>query len=150
MEDDCGRNKRRTLKELYEFGGRYVNYKLGSLGALVGGGVACATNIDHGLRSGVFSGARQALYVFLVGGYNTKTCEKMAEKFDSRILSLIVSSLVPTAQSGIMMYFYHKFLGTPDPGQTALTISLLNIPAFFLLGRNFRKHYEQGTKGILH
>ncbi len=158
LESNRGVIKRRTsivrrtgrlVKNTYDWSKNHINYRLGTIGAGIGGGIAFFTNYDHGLLQGSLAFGKQAAYVLFVGGYNARTCEKLAKKFKSKSLSLTAASAGSTIQAGVLMYAFHKILGTPDAAQTALTISALNLPAFLGLGYYFRKHHDKGSKGIL-
>ncbi len=138
------------VKDFYYWSKNYINYKMGLLGAAITGLIAFASNYSHGFSPAAYAFGKQAVFVFLFGGYNIKTCEKMSEKFKSRFSSLTAATLVPALQAGIAFYILHKTLGTPEAAITALSASASNLPGYFVFANNYRKHHEKGTKGIFH
>jgi uncharacterized membrane protein YfcA len=138
------------FKNFYYWSKKYINYKMGLIGAVITGSIAFASNYSHGFSPAAYAFGKQAVFVLFFGGYNIKTCEKMSEKFKSKFLSLTAATLVPALQAAIAFYILHKIGGTPEPTITALAASAANLPPFFVFGYNYRKHHEKGTKGILH
>jgi len=141
-------DNRNILRKGYDWSKNHINYKLGAAGAGVGGGIAFYANFEHGLLPSSLAFAKQAVYVFIAGGYNSRTCEKLAKKFDSKTLSVASSAVGTTLQAGVLMYGLHSLTGTPNALETASYISLLNFPVFLGLGSYFRKHHDNGTKGL--
>jgi len=138
-----------SVKGTYHWSKKYINYKMGALGASFAGGIAFYENYNHGFNPATFAFAKQAALVVFVGGLNSKTCEKMAKKFKSKPLSLSTATIVSTIQSGAIIYFVHKISGTPEAENTALAISSLNLPAFFGLGWYYRNKHDKGeSKGL--
>ena len=139
----------RRMKKGIAWVNNYINFKAGTIGAAVSGGIAFYSNYSHGLEEAALAMGRQAAYVFLAGGFNVKCVEKWAKKFDSKYLSIATGTIATTVQAGTMMYGYHELLGTPEAFNTALGVSGINIVAFTYLGNYFRKHYDNGTDPML-
>ena len=138
------------VKQFYYWSKKYINYKIGLIGAVITGLIAFASNYSHGSSPAAYAFVKQAVFVFFFGGYNIKTCEKLSETFNLRFLSLTAATLVPVLQAAIAFYILHKIGGTPEAAITALAASAVNLPPFFVFGYIYRKHHEKGTKGILH
>lgn len=134
-------------REFYEWSKKYVNYKIGLMGAIGAGSIACYSNYKHGFVPSALAFGKQAVFALCVGGYNSRVCEKMARKYKSKTLSLAVATFVPTVQTGLALYIYHKCLLTPEAFKTALNISIINLPAFLIMGYYFRRNHEKGIKG---
>lgn len=138
------------VRGAYNWSKNHINYKMGLFGAGFAGAIAFYKNYSHGFSPAAWAFGKQAAFVIFAGGLNTRTCQKMANRFDSKFLSVAAATIVPTIQAGVLMYAVHKIGGTPEAANTALTISCLNIPAFFGLGLYYRNKYEKGEKkGLL-
>mgnify|MGYP006283933211 CR=1 FL=1 len=127
----------------------HVNYKLGSIGASIGGGIAFATNYSHGLEEAGSAFGKQAIYILFAGGFNCRCVQKWTERINSKPLSILAASTFTTLQAGVMMYFYHELLGTPEAFNTAANVSALNLFAFGGLAYYFRKHKDDDTNPLL-
>lgn len=137
------------IRELFNWSKNHINYKLGSLGAAFGGALAYYSNYEHGTLQSSLAFAKQAAFVFILGGYNSRTCEKIVKRIKSKFLALTAATIGATAQAGALMYLYHEILRTPNAAETALTLSTLNLPGFLWLAYYCRKNHDKGVKGML-
>jgi len=137
------------VQNVYGWSKNHINYRMGTLGAFTAGPIAFCVNYSHGILPAFGAFGKQSGIAFIVGGLNTKTCQKMATKFKSKPLSLVAATVVATAQAGAIIYGVHEVSGTPEALNTALALSALNAPAFFGLGYYYRKKQDSGEgKGL--
>ena len=131
------------VKAFYERSLEYINYKMGSLSGLLGGGVVFYINLGHGFgpASGAFG--KQFLYNVFVGGFNLRTCERLAKKISSKPLALLSATIVPTVQAFIINYAIHKLGETPEAFDSSIWQVYCNAPIFFGFGLYYEKRNEE-------
>lgn len=141
--DRRGLSKRPNLfKMMYNHSSEYINYKMGIIYGLIGGGIVYKINEDYGLMPAITASGKQFLYNLLVAGFNIKTCEKLAKGVSSKYLSLFASTVVPTLQAFLINYGIHKFSGTPEAFDSSIWQVAINTPFFLVTGLAYRKSYE--------
>ncbi|MBI2449700.1 hypothetical protein HYV49_05380 [Candidatus Pacearchaeota archaeon] len=134
------------VEKLYTWSKNYVNYKIGSIAGLIGGSVVYYINREHGFIPAAGAFGKQFLYNLFIGGFNVKTCEKLATKIKSKSIAIAASTLVPTFQAFAITYSIHKFGGTPEAFDSSIWQVYVNIPICFAFGLIYRKRYENPCK----
>lgn len=128
-----------NLKKAYAFSKKHINYRMGSIAGLIGGGIVGWINWDYGLWQAGFAGVKQYFYNLFIAGYNVKTCEKLASCIDNRWLAYVAGICIPTAQAFAVVYAIHKFGNTPRPFDSTIWQVYVNAPTFAVLSRYYRK-----------
>ena len=122
---------------------KHINYKMGSLAGLIGGGIVYYINASHGFLPAAGGFGKQFLYNVFVAGFNIKTCEKLSRRIKSKPSALIASTILPTAQAFVITYGIHKLGGTPEAFDSSIWQVYVNAPIFFALGMNYRRKNNQ-------
>ena len=143
LEEKLSKNSSLPIR-IIRAGSRHINYKWGVIGGLVGGAVVYFINDEHGFLPAAGAFAKQFAYNFFIGGFNVKTCEKIARAIKSRAASIATSTLYPTAQAFVTTYALHKLGGTPDAFDSSSWQIAVNLPLFFFGGM----HYYRNAKNI--
>jgi len=138
-----------SLVSFYDRTSRYINYKLGSLFGLGAGSIVFYINREHGFWPAAGGFGKQFLYNLLVGGFNLKTCERLSRKFDSRLLSLVSATIIPTAQAFAITYAIHNLGGTPESLESSTWQVYCNLPLFLVFGLGYRRKYEKDLEEIV-
>lgn len=120
----------------------HINFKMGTLSGLFTGSVVFFINFNHGLMPGLLSFGKQFIFNLLMAGYNSKTCEKIANKFNHTGLSLFLATIIPTIQAFAVLYAVHYFGGTPKPMESTLWQAFANLGVFFILGYTYQNGQE--------
>ena len=134
--------KSNFFMKLYNQSSKHINYKIGSLVGVIGGGVVYYINREHGFWPAAGGFGKQFFYNLFIAGFNIKTCEKLAKGIKSKSMSLVASTLVPTAQAFAITYLIHKLGGTPEAFDSTIWQVYLNIPTFLGFGIYYRKHLK--------
>lgn len=131
--------KANLLRRAYDWSSNYVNYRMGSLSGLIGGGIIYYINHEYGFLPAAGGFTKQFLYNIFIAGFNIKTCEKLAKKIKSKPVSIIASAIIPTAQAFVITYGIHKLGGTPEAFDSSIWQVYVNAPVFFGLGLMYKK-----------
>lgn len=122
---------------------KYFNWKLATMGGTFGGTVVYFINESHGFWPAFFGGVKQFGYNFLVGGANSKLCETLATKIDSKKLAITSATIIPTIATFLANYAVHKIGGTPEAFDSSSWQIPINATAFFVFGIGYRKNYDK-------
>lgn len=122
---------------------KYFNWKLATMGGTFGGTVVYFINKSHGFWPAFFGGGKQFAYNFLVGGINSKLCETLATKVESKTLALTYATIIPTIATFAVNYAVHKIGGTPEAFASSSWQIPINATAFFIFGIGYRKNYDK-------
>jgi len=114
------------------FLGRTVDFKMGTAGAFVMGGVVYGVNIEHGPLGAGTAALKQAAYTFLFGGAIARMCQHLATAPARAALAWAV--LLPSSTAVAATWLLHQLRGTPEPGLSTLPTLLLAPPSFLVLG----------------
>jgi hypothetical protein len=131
------------LKQLYKFGDKFIDYKMGFFGAFVMGGVVFAINYntENGYTGALTAALKQGGYTFLLGGSFMKGCEHLATRIKNQISAIVLSALIPSVITLVLTYNVHKLKGTPKPLESTIP-SLIIIPATAIWGYKKRKEFN--------
>ncbi len=75
------------FRKFYNWSSKHINYKMGSLAGLIGGGVVYYINREHGFWPAAGGFGKQFFYNLFIAGFNIKTCEKLAKGIKSKPLN---------------------------------------------------------------
>jgi hypothetical protein len=131
------------LQQTAKISHKYIDYKIGTAGALFLGGVVFCINYfsTHELTGSVTAALKQGGYTFLFGGVFMKGCENLATKIRRRTLAIVASVVIPSALTLVLTYTMHNFKGTPKPLESTIP-TLLIIPATAVWGFKKRNQIE--------
>ncbi len=132
------------LKKIYNFGGKFIDYKMGLLGAGIMSSVVFGINYHetHELFGASTAALKQGSYTLVFGGVVMRGCEYLATKIKKKALALTASIIIPTATSVCLTYGVHKTRGTPKPFESTIPTATLLIPATAFWGNRKRRQYQ--------
>ncbi len=137
--------KERTIKKIVKFGGRYIDYKIGLLGAAAMGSIVFGINY-HETDEALFSttaAIKQSCYTFLFGGAVMKGCGYLATRIKNKALALTAAIIIPSTVTISLTYGLHNLKGTPEPVKSTVPTALLSFPGMAILGYTRRKQYSK-------
>lgn len=121
---------------IVDYGRKYIDYKMGLVGAIVMGAVVFGINY-HGTQDvlgATTAGLKQGGYTFFLGGVFMRMSERLAVSITQRSLALLAACLVPSTISIILTFILHSLKGTPKPIESTLLAAMFVIPATGLWG----------------
>ena len=133
--------QRGPISRVISFGGRFIDYKVGFIGAAVMGTIVFIINFyDTQLWLGSSTAAlKQGTYTLLFGGSIMKLCEYLATEIKRETLALIAAVVIPSIISIGLTYGVHMMKGTPKPLASTLPAVFLTIPSTAIWGYVKRK-----------
>lgn len=123
----------------YQFLNKHINFKMGALSGIVAGVIVFAINIEHGFWPAFAGFGKQFAFNLFMAGYNTRSCEKLANIFKKHFVSLVLGSLIPTVQAFFVLYSIHYFGGTPKPMASTLWQVPFNLGIFLFFTLVYRQ-----------
>ena len=132
------------FRKIANFGSRYIDYKIGLLGAGVMGSIVFGINYydTHELLGASTAALKQGSYTFLFGGSIMKGCEYLATKIKKQTIALVTAVIIPSAVSIGLTYGVHSTKGTPKPFESTIPTAVLVIPSTAIWGYRKRKQYS--------
>ena len=129
------------LKKIIGFGERYIDYKMGLIGAEVMGTIVLGINYHetHELLDSSTAALKQSAYTFLFGGSVMRGCEYLATNIKNQTIALAAATIIPSAISIGLTYGIHNLKGTPKPIASTIPTVALIIPATTFWGYKKRK-----------
>lgn len=127
-----------------DFGSKYIDYKMGLIGAGVMGSVVFGINYydTHELLGASTAALKQGGYTFFFGGSVMRGCEYLATRIKTRTLALLASVIIPSAVSIGLTYGVHSMKGTPKPVESTIPTAALVVPATAIRGYRKREQSE--------
>ena len=133
-------NNKISIKGVIEFGGKFIDYKIGLLGAGFMSAVVFYINynITEELLLSIIAGSKQGVYTFFFGGSIMKGCEYLATNIRQQTIALMASIIIPSILTISLTFWVHRLKGTPLPLESTLP-TLLIIPSTAVWGYKKRK-----------
>lgn len=124
-----------SIKKIIDFGGRFIDYKIGILGAGFMGLLVFVINYNatSELSSSLIAASKQSGYTFFFGGSVMKGCEYLSITIRKRTIALLAAVIIPSIITLSLTFGLHKLKGTPLPVESTLP-TLLIIPATAVWG----------------
>ena len=132
--------KKSHLRKAFDFGSRYLDYRMGFFGAIIMGSIVFVINYSATgeLIPSATAALKQGGYTFFFGGIIMKFCEYFAIRIKKRTLALAAAVIIPTAIALTLTYGLHNLKGTPKPLASTIP-TLMIIPATAVWGYKKRK-----------
>ncbi len=129
-----------SIRSIINYGGRFIDYKIGFLGAGFMGVVVFFINYSstEELSLSIIAGSKQGIYTFFFGGAIMKSCEYLATNIRKRYIAIIAAVFIPSIITLSLTFGVHKLKGTPLPVESTLP-TLLIIPSTIVWGIKKRK-----------
>ncbi len=109
---------------------RFLDVRMGILGALSMGLIVYFINSDHGMIAGAIAALKQGLYTFFFGALFVKMAENIALHFSSILKAVIIGGVAPALLTSALTYVLHAIKGTPEPFNSTLPTMVLSIISF--------------------
>lgn len=129
------------LKRLIAAGGKYIDYKMGLIGAAVMAVIVFGINFSgtHNWFGASTAALKQGAYTALFGGIIMRTCQFLATSIKNRAVALATAVIIPSTVSILLTYGVHCMKGTPKPLASTIPTAMLVIPSTAVWGYMKRK-----------
>lgn len=121
---------------------KYINIKVGLIGALIMGSIVFAVNMKHGWLLATTAGLKQGLYTFLFSGIIVKLLDYLVKKIKNPHLSIPISVLAISGFTSLLVYLVHSLKGTPEPFLSTLPTILMAPPGFLFLAKRTKREQQ--------
>jgi hypothetical protein len=146
LENTSSNAKQSFLQKAINFGGRYINYRMGIYGAIFMGVIVFIINYSatNQWLPSTTAALKQGSYTFFFGGFIMKFCEYLAINIKKQTIALLAAIIIPTSIALTLTFGLHNLKGTPRPLASTIP-TLLIIPATAVVGYQKRKKFELGN-----
>ena len=94
---------------------RFIDIKMGFLGAVFMSIIVFWVNLDHGAFAALIACLTQLCYTLFFGGLFLKMAENIAVAQSSRFESVLFGALIPMSITALLTFWLHTMKGTPEP-----------------------------------
>lgn len=120
--------RKRVLQQLNKF----LDIRMGLLGALAMGTIVYFINCDHGVLLGLIAALKQGLYTFFFGALFVRMSENIASAIPHRRNAVILGGVVPALLTSVLTYVLHAIKGTPEPFHSTVPTMVTSVISFSL------------------
>lgn len=133
-----------TFKQISNFGSKFIDYKMGIIGAGVMASIVFGINYfaTNEVSGSLTAATKQGTYTFLFGGSLMKGCELIATKIKGKTLALLAAVIIPSTITLLLTYAMHSLKGTPRPFDSTIPTTII-IPATAIWGYIKRKQQDK-------
>ncbi|MCK5370889.1 MAG: hypothetical protein KAQ62_20135 [Cyclobacteriaceae bacterium] len=122
---------------------KYINPKIGLIGALIMGGIVFIINLEHGWFLSTIAGLKQGLYTFFFGGIIIKLLEHLLLQIKNPYMAISLSVSVISVFTSLLVFLVHSLKGTPEPFLSTVPTILMAPPGFLVLAIKFRREQHK-------
>jgi len=122
--------KTSTTKKVLAQLNRFLDIRMGLLGAVAMGLIVYFINYDHGVLPGMIAALKQALYTFFFGALFVKMSENIASGIDDRKKAVLYGGVIPALLTSALTYVLHAIKGTPEPFNSTVPTMILSVMSF--------------------
>ncbi|MCK5467198.1 MAG: hypothetical protein KAI99_01770 [Cyclobacteriaceae bacterium] len=131
------------MKITSKFVNKYINLKIGLIGALIMGGIVFIINLEHGWFLSTIAGLKQGLYTFFFGGIIIKLLEHLLLQIKNPYMAISLSVSVISVFTSLLVFLVHSLKGTPEPFLSTVPTILMAPPGFLVLAIKFRREQHK-------
>jgi len=121
-----GEVARRAVKNI----NRFLDIRMGILGAISMGAIVYIINMDHGMLSALIAALKQSFYTFFFGALFVKMAENMASQTPNRLKAVLKGGIIPALFTTLLTFCLHAIKGTPEPFNSTVPTLVLGLMSF--------------------
>lgn len=129
------------LKKAISTVNRFMDFRMGLLGALSMGTIVFWINMDHGMWPGLIAATKQGVYTFFFGALFVKMAENISSNIENRYVGVLTGGIVPAILTSLLTYALHSIKGTPEPFHSTVPTLILSLMSFSTWA--YLKHREE-------
>jgi hypothetical protein len=144
LENRLQSNQSSVIKKIADFGSKYIDYKMGLIGAGIMGSIVFGINYydTHNAFGATTACLKQGAYTFLFGGSVMKGCEYLSTKIKSKSKAILASVIIPSIATISLTYGMHNLKGTPKPLESTIPTAICILPTTLFWGYRKRKQLD--------
>lgn len=131
-----------------------INFRMGSIGALIMGVIVWHINADHGVWPAMIAATKQGAYTLLCGGALIRMLERIVVRIEPLALALFIATGFTSLATIALIYGVHNLKGTPYPLESTIPTIVTAPFGFFILAYrkrlNKRKEEEAEEQAWYH
>jgi len=138
-------NKSTHIRRLISWGGKYIDFKMGLIGAGVMAAIVFGINYyaAHELFGATTAALKQGIYTAIFGGIIMRLSGYFATRIRNRIAALAAAMVIPSAIAISLTFGVHSMKGTPKPVESTIPTALFVIPSTAIWGYLRRKNNNE-------
>jgi hypothetical protein len=109
---------------------KWLDIRMGVLGALSMGIIVYFINSDHGMSLGLIAACKQSIYTFFFGALFVKMAENISINIPSRWIAVVIGGCAPAILTSVLTYLLHTLKGTPEPFHSTVPTMILGTLSF--------------------
>lgn len=125
---------------------RFLDVRMGILGACSMGLIVYYINSDHGILAASIAALKQGVYTLFFGALFVKMAENIAVKIQERIVAVVLGGVAPSILTSALTYLLHALKGTPEPFNSTVPTMILGTISFsiwaYLKHRSASREHE--------
>lgn len=126
MNHSRNKKSKKILNQL----NRFLDIRMGLLGALGMGIIVYYINCDHGVIPGLIAATKQGVYTFFFGALFVRMSENIASSIEDRARAILIGGVVPSALTSGLTYVLHTLKGTPEPFHSTIPTVVTSLISF--------------------
>ncbi len=130
-----------SLDEILKKGSKYIDYKMGLIGAGVMGSIVFGINYydTNDLLGASTAALKQGGYTALFGGIMLRGCEYLAKTIQKQSLAMAAAVIIPSTCSIALTYGVHSMKGTLKPLTSTIPTAVTIFPSTAIWAYRKRK-----------
>jgi hypothetical protein len=134
-------NNPKWIRRVIERGGKYIDFKMGFIGAAVMAVIVFAINYftTYDLFGASTAAMKQGCYTAVFGGIIMRLSEYLATRIKNQFAAMAAAILIPSAIAISLTFGVHSMKGTPKPVGSTIPTALFVIPSTAIWGYLRRK-----------
>jgi hypothetical protein len=138
-------NKSTHIRRLISWGGKYIDFKMGLIGAGVMAAIVFGINYyaAHELFGATTAALKQGIYTAIFGGIIMRLSGYFATRIRNRIAALAAAMVIPSAIAISLTLGVHNMKGTPKPVESTIPTALFVVPSTAVWGYLRRKNNKE-------
>jgi len=109
---------------------RFLDVRMGLIGAFGMGLIVYYINCDHGVVAGFIAALKQGLYTFFFGALFVRMSENIAASINDRLKAVLLGGITPALLTSALTYVLHAIKGTPEPFHSTVPTMILSLLSF--------------------
>jgi hypothetical protein len=132
----------RPFGRLIALGGKYIDFKMGLIGAAVMAVIVFGINYyaAHELIGAITAALKQGIYTAIFGGIIMRLSGYFATGIKNRFTALAAAMIIPSVIAISLTFCVHSLKGTPEPVGSTIPTAIFVIPSTAIWGYMRRKH----------
>ena len=132
----------RPLGRLIALGGKYIDLKMGLIGAAVMAAIVFVINYlpTYDVLGATTAALKQGIYTAIFGGFIMRLSGYFATRIKNRFAAMAAAMIIPSVIAISLTFCVHSMKGTPEPVGSTIPTAIFVIPSTAIWGYLRRKN----------